>query len=277
MTERSALPDHPGTVTPDSAERFIRAYKRAVVYNELLPGRTEGADAGVEIKPGGCVGVRSITVDEPTTCVLLTDGPGVYVAGASSGHAEYACPGNRSASTARNRNFVTHYVGPDRHVALPYNFYQCVGREEPYAGPRGAENVALDADGDGYREGAPLKVHLYDFHPDTHALAVWLTHVTSGDRVLSETYTTDPPLTVVANLAVRTGTYRLVARPADGTGVTHEFDVPGSSASTWDGTCVYLALRMDLRAVTVDSTEALGIPGSRCHDSLARERATTAR
>lgn len=230
LSEPKQTPKPPETLSPESAERFVRDDERATVYNQLLPGNP-GTSGGVEVDPGGCGGAKSIDVEEPTTPVLLTDEVGVYVASAISGHVEYACPGSGSASGTRNHNFVTHYVGPDRHVAIPHNFYQCAGRDEPYASPRENGNATLDTDDDGHREETPLKIQLYNFHLDDPAVAVWLTHVGSGDRVLAETYSTDLSLTVVANLAVRTGTYRLVARLADGTSVTREFDAAGPSAA----------------------------------------------
>lgn len=273
LSEPKSVPESPDTVTPESAERFVREYERATVYNELLPGhRDEGR--GVEARPGGCRGAKSIEVEEPRTRVLLTGEAGVYVASAISGHMEYACPGSGGASSTRNRNFITHYVGPNRHEAVPYNFYHCAGRDDPYAGSD-AENVSLDTDDDGYSDEAPMKFNLYNFHPDDPAVAVWLTHLGTGDRVLAETYETDLSLTVVSNLAVRTGRYRLTARLADGTGVTREFDVTGPSAATWDGTCVYVTPRKELRTLVVGSEGELGVPGSRCHESLSRERTTS--
>ncbi|MFC4447971.1 hypothetical protein [Halorussus aquaticus] len=274
LSDPRPTPKPPETVSPESAERFVRDYERATVYNQLLPGNP-GEGGGVEVDPGGCGGAKSIDVEEPTTRVLLTDDVGVYVASAISGHVEYACPESRSASGTRNHNFVTHYVGPDRHVTIPYNAYRCVGREEPYVSPRASENATLDTDDDGHREEAPLKLQLYNFHPDDPAVAVWLTHVGSGDRVLAETYPTDLSLVVVANLAVRTGTYRLVARLADGTSVTREFDATGPSAPGWNGTCVYVTPQKDLRALVVEPEGELGIPTSRCHESLARLDTTT--
>lgn len=273
LTEPKSVPEPPETVTPESAERFVRDYERATVYNELLPGhREEGR--GVEARPGGCSGAKSIDVEEPTTRVLLNAETGVYVAAAVSGHMEYACPGSGGASSTRNHNFVTHYVGPDRHIAVPYNFYKCAGREDPYAGSGPGETVALDTDDDEYAEEEPMKLNLYNFHPDDPAVAVWLTHVESGDRVLAETYETDLSLTVVANLAVRTGTYRLTARLADGTGVTRELDVAGPSAPAWDGACVYVTPQTDLRTLVVESDGELDVPGSRCHESLSRTKET---
>lgn len=275
LTEPKPVPEPPETVTPGSAERFVREYERAVVYNELLPGHSGESDAGVEVRPDGCAGAKSITVEDPTTRVLLADGPGVFVAAAVSGHVERACPGSGTSGGTRNRNFVTHYVGPDRHVTVPYNFYGCDGRAEPYAGSGVGENVPLDADDDGRRERAPAKIQLYDFHPDDHAVAVWLTHVDSGDRVLAETYETGLPLTVVANLAVRTGTYRLTASLDDGTNVTREFDLAGPTAATWHGICVYLTPREALRVIAVESTDDLVVPGSLCRDHLERGRTGT--
>lgn len=272
LSEPKSVPERPDTVSPESAERFVREYERATVYNELLPGRGDEG-RGVEISAGDCGGAKSIDVEEPRTRVLLTGEAGVYVASAISGHVEYVCPGSGSASGSRNRNFVTHYVGPDRHDVVPYNYYQCAGREEPYAGSD-AETVSLDEDDDGYSEVAPTKVNLYNFHPDDPAVAVWLTHAETGDRVLAETYATDLSLTVVSNLAVRTGTYRLTARLADGTGVTRELDVTGPSAAAWDGTCVYVTPQQKLRTLVVESDGELGVPGSRCHESLSRERTT---
>ncbi|NEU56105.1 hypothetical protein [Halorussus sp. MSC15.2] len=274
LSEPKPTPKPPESVSPESAERFVREYERATVYNQLLPGNPDES-GGVEVDPGGCGGAKSIDVEEPTTRVLLTDDVGVYVASAISGHVQHVCPGSRSSSGTRNHNFVTHYVGPDRHVAIPYNFYQCAGPEEPYVSSRATENATLDTDDDGYREAAPLKIQLYDFHPDDPAVAVWLTHVGSGDRVLADTYSTDLLLTVVANLAVRTGTYRLVARLADGTSVTREFDAAGPSAPGWNGTCVYVTPQKDLRALVVEPEDGLGIPTSRCHESLARAETTT--
>lgn len=273
LSEPKPTPEPPETASPESAERFVREYERATVYNELLPGHADGG-RGVEVEPGGCGGAKSIDAEEPTTRVLLAGETGVYVASAVSGHVEYACPGSQSASGTRNRNFVTHYLGPDRHAVVPYNYYQCAGRDDPYAGPPADENVSLDTDGDGYSEEAPMKAHLYNFHPDTPAVAVWLTHVESGDRVLAETYETGLSLTVVSNLAVRTGTYRLVARLEDGTSATRELDATGPAAPAWNGTCVYVTPQGDLRTLVVESDDELGIPGSRCHESLSRERTT---
>ena len=275
LSEPKPVPEPPETVTPESAERFVRAYERAAVYNDLLPGSANESGGSVEVRPGGCVGAKSITVEEPTIRVLLTDGPGVYVAAAVTGHVEHACPGSGSAGGTRNRNFVTHYVGPERHVVVPYNFYRCAGRERPYAGRGTSENVTLDTDNDGYDETPPAKIQLYDFHPAPHDVAMWLTHVPSGDRVLAETYSTDLPLTVVANLAVRTGTYRLVTRLEDGTSASHEFKLTDPSAAAWDGTCVYLTPQEDFRALTVGTAGELGVPDSLCHESLTRETTTT--
>lgn len=277
LSEPTPVPDPPGSPTPETAERFVREYERAVVYNDLLPGNQGDGEAGVDIEadPDGCEGVKSITIEDPVTRVLLADEPGVYVAASISGRAEYVCPGSDSASSGRNRVFDTHYVGPDRHVVVPYNAYACVGREEPYAGPESGRNATLDTDGDGHADAAPMKFQVYDVHPDAHAVTVRLAHVGSGDRVLAETYETDLALTVASNLAVRTGTYRLEARLGDGTSVAREFDVTGPSSAAWDGTCIYVTPRGDLRALTVDSTGALDVPTSRCHESLERARGTT--
>lgn len=274
LSEPTPTPEPPGEVSPESAERFVREYERATVYNELLPG-TDSEGGSVEVRPGGCAGAKSIDVEEPTTRALLSGETGVYVASAVSGHVEYACSGSHSASGTRNRSFVTHYVGPDRHVAVPYNAYQCAGREEPYAAVRDSENASLDADDDGHDELTPLKFQLYNFREDAPAVAVWLTHVGSGDRVLAETYEIGLPLTVVANLAVRTGSYRLVARLADGTGVSRTFDAANPSAPAWHGACLYLTPQRDLLAHVVKPREGLEVPDSLCHESLSRERTTT--
>jgi len=158
---RREVPEPPAAATPESASEFVRAYERAVLYNDLVEY------AGRRGQP-----VRT-EVSAVRTDVLLS-------VGGESGALLVASDGSATARRAdggytRNRALVVHYVADDAHRVQPYNAYRCA-----------RHGVAADAVEGGAE---PAKLQLYDFSDGEGArVSVAVHDRATGERAFFDRY-----------------------------------------------------------------------------------------
>lgn len=260
-TETRDAPERPDEVTRESAVAFVAEHEETLVYNELIG---EG-DPMVRARASGQGPATDVSVDPAEVVVLFEREGGVFLLSSCTGTAEFYCEGSCGPSMTRNASAVTHFVGPDDHVRVPYNAYACRDVLEPYAGDDPTENVELD------ERDAAAKVQFYDLALGNHDLDVTVTHRASGDRVLDGTFELSLPLTVRTDLTRRKGVYDVRAELPDGTTATGEWTVNGPASYSWTGLSVYVTPGEDLVVHTVGG-EGIDLPESLCADSAERRK-----
>ena len=258
-TEARDAPERPDEVTRESAVAFVAEHEETLVYNELI------GDGNPMVRVSGQGPATDVSVDPAEVVVLFEREEGLFLLSSCTGTAEYYCEGSCGSSTTRNASAVTHFVGPDDHVRVPYNAYACRDVLEPYAGDDPSENVELD------ERDAAAKVQLYDLAPGDHDLDVTVTHRASGDRVLDETFELSLPLTVRTDLTRRKGAYDVRAELPDGTSATGEWTVTGPATYSWTGLSVYVTPAEELVVHTVGGA-GIDLPESLCADSAERRK-----
>lgn len=269
ITECRDLPDPPADVTRQAAREFVTAYERAFVANDLIaqhggPRSCPPEGPGTRGDAPNTTAAVALSIQTLETAVVAETAAGLYLVSTCEGSAEYWCTdeGRVCSHSGRNAAFVTHFVGEGRHVRVPHNWTACSYEAAPYTGPDPAPTLSVPEGESG------LRLRVYDFGGGETPIPIELRHRGTGDVVLDRT--ADPPYgpAVYANVAVRTGPYRLVAGTGDGrTAAT--FDLAAFDDPDRNGVCVYRGPGGTITITTVATAGVLAPPTGVCTERYA--------
>lgn len=264
VTECRSTPDPPPDPIAAEARSFVAAAEETRLYNWLVaqnggPDECRPEGPGVSSRGANVGAATEIDVETARTAVVAETDGGHYVVSTCSASAEYWCwdEGRACSSSRKNARFVTHFVGDGRHVRVPYNWFACHVREDPYA-PDPGRTLTLPDDEPG------LTFHVYPFRGPDSTADVTLTDLTAGERVLEKTYSPNVGPAVQSNVSVATGEYELAVETDDGRR-THEFSLAGPGDGPWNRLCVYVGPD-DTRVVDVRTEGDLAVPAGTCFD-----------
>ncbi|MFB6091284.1 MAG: hypothetical protein ABEJ97_09525, partial [Halobellus sp.] len=240
ITGTKPLPEPPESPTAEGALAFVREYERVAARNQIVEygsGRARNPDVG-----------------DPAAVLAATTDAGFYLFGACRASGEY---GDRGGYTI-NRHEVPHFVGREgRHEVLPWRVDVCESADRAFAADDPAENV-VDPE-----EYYGAEIHLFRFDGADHGVRVLVDYLDDGspEAVFSTTIEAsddapDPAYEyVLANLAVRRGSYRVSVDVADSAAddpdATATWTLSNSDAPAWTGLSIF---------VGEDGRPAIGLP-----------------
>jgi len=239
---RREVPEPPDAVTPESAREFVRAYERAVLYNDLVEyadGRGEPVRTEVRQIRTDVVAVPEVGDDGST------GGGGLLVVSDGSARAR-----RDSGGYTRNRALVVHYLADGVHRPRQYTAYQCV-------------RPALDDDAE--RDPADAaSLQVYDFADDDHEVSVAVHERDGGDRAFFARYDpSDLRLVVQPGVVASAGRYEVsVARQSGAVADVSWAPQPGTPS--WGGLTVVLLPGGRLFAAVLDPDVPASFDGGLC-------------
>lgn len=271
--EPKPIPDPPDPASVKSARDYLKTYEEHRIYNELLGRNVSEAHEG-HVSTGGERDVVALDVEPVEIELVRATDHGYYFVTAVSGKAEHWCSydpprdesRNCGSGSGRNNGPVVHLVDSAFHKRIPYNWYTCTGPEEPYESPRESENV-----GSSHTDSA-AQFQVYDVSRDEHAVDLTVRFVdgSTTEQVYSESVDSPPYLTVVAEVARRTGTYEIEAALADGRSETFEWEITGDGAPSWTSTSLFVTPTGDVWMDVIDPDADLKITPTSCPDAADR-------
>lgn len=152
---------------------------------------------------------------------------------------------------------MTHFVGDGRHVRIPHNWTACHYESDPFTGPDTTSTISVPEGESG------LRLRVYDFSEAETEISLELRHEGTGVTVFERTSQPPHGPSVSANVAVCTGTYRLVAA-TDRDSETATVTLSSFEDPSRDGLCVYHGPDGTLTIVEVGTTGELAPPVGVC-------------
>lgn len=252
LAETAPLPDPPDSPDATDALAFVREYERAAARNEI-------------VEYAGDAPARDPQIGDPAAAVVVAADSGIYLFGACSADARYGERGGYGI----NRHEVPHFVGHDgSHEVGGWSAVVCDTAEEAHAAADAAENAVPPGEDPG------AELHLFRFDGGEHAISVTVTYLDAGAprRVFSRTIEPSPDGPdpayeyVLANVAVRTGAYRVaVDVPERDRRTTVEWTLTDPDAVSWNGLSVFVDDDGHPHVGVPDTDDDSLVPGpSRC-------------
>ncbi|MFB6250890.1 MAG: hypothetical protein ABEI27_04260 [Halobellus sp.] len=223
-------PEPPVSPTAAAARAFVREYERIAARNAI-------------VEYAGDTPARNPRLGEPSAVVVAAADAGFYLFGACRAAGEH---GERGEYTI-NRHEVPHFVGRDgTHEVLPWTAVVCESADRPFAAEDPAANVVDPAQYYG------AELHLFRFDGASHDVRLLVDYLDDGapkpvysTTVEASADASDPADEyVLADLAVRRGTYRVTAEIADAAAadsdVTATWTLSDPDAPAWTGLSVFV-------------------------------------
>ncbi|SEW04265.1 hypothetical protein [Halobacterium jilantaiense] len=238
---RREVPEPPDAVTPESAREFVRAYERAVLYNDLVEyADKRGEPVQTEVRP-----IRTDVVADFRNGEDGSPGGGLLVVSDGSARAR-----RDSGGYTVHRALVVHYLADSVHRPRQYTAYQCV----PPALGDDAERDPADA--------ASLQV--YDFADDDHEVSVAVHEQDGGDRVFFARYDpSDLRLVVQPGVVASAGEYEVSVARQSGALADVAWK-PQPETPSWGGLTVVLLPGGRLFAAVLDPDVPASFDGGLC-------------
>ena len=239
---RRAVPEPPATATTESAREFVRAYERAVLYNDLVAyAEKRGEPVQTEVGPVQ----TDVVADFRNGGDGGPGGGGLLVVSDGSASAR-----RDSGGYTRNRALVMHYLDDGVHRPRQFNAYRCM-------------RPALDDDAE--RDPADAaSLQIYDFADSDDEVSVAVRERDGGERVFFGRYdASDLHLVVQPGVLASAGEYEVsVARQSGAVADVSWNPRPGTPS--WGGLTVVLLPGGRLFAAVLDPDVPASFDGGLC-------------